>query len=149
MCQVYSSELFIRSAPYIKKVRLGKIPLDYPTTRPYDLSYQLLKFSDHVKCAKYTLRSYFLCTLLYYIYILFSIDGLSLHVLTSKFKYILLNLNIYIGSHAEWIHVRTVGHENKQQGHGPDEGRKDRPLAGHVVRGLDRSDEERAPQLSI
>ena len=48
------------------------------------------------------------------------------------------------------VDSRTVGsHENKQQGHGPDEERKDRPLAGHVVRGLDRSDEERAPQLSI
>ena len=40
-------------------------------------------------------------------------------------------------------------HENKQQGHGPDEKHRDRPLAGHVARGLDRSDEDRAPELSI
>jgi len=48
------------------------------------------------------------------------------------------------------VDSRTVRHENRQQGHGPDEERKDHPFAGHVdvVRGLNRS-EWRAPELSI
>jgi hypothetical protein len=57
----------------------------------------------------------------------------------------------YIYTYPHGVDSRTVGsHENKQQGHGPDEERKGRPLAGHVVRGLYRLDEERAPgELSI
>ena len=41
-------------------------------------------------------------------------------------------LYLYTYIYAHRVDSRTVRHENRQQGNGPDEERKDHPFAGHV-----------------